>query len=408
MHELIELPGLTEHMARIKVIGVGGGGCNAVDRMIAEGVQQVEFVAINTDAQALHHSAAHTCIQIGTRLTRGLGSGGNPATGQRSAEETSPHLAASLKDSDMVFITAGMGGGTGTGAAPTVAAQARQSGALTVGVVTLPFSFEGKHRRQLAEEGIEHLRACVDTLIVIPNDRLLHTAERHTTMLEAFRLADQVLYHGIQGIAELITRRGLINVDFADVHTIMAEAGTAWMAIGEGSGQGRMVEAITNALQSPLIEGSIEGAYGVLCNIVGGPDLSISEINDGLTLVQQMVDPEAHIIVGAVPDPTITHGTVRVTLIATGFQQTQPHIQRSAARPTSAAPVAPTSTKERQAPTEPPPVPAEAPAEAPRAQAPALSLAVGEQSDTYLELPPFLRRRNERRRQRPPEEDERV
>jgi cell division protein FtsZ len=305
--------------ASIKVVGVGGGGCNAINRMIAEGVQGVDFIAINTDAQMLHASLAGERLQIGTRLTRGLGSGGKPIIGQSAAEEDKEELMTSLKGADMVFITAGMGGGTGTGAAPIVADLAQDLGILTVGVVTRPFGFEGNHRRRVAELGIEQLRPVVDTLIVVPNDRLVQNVSKHTSIIQAFRMADDVLFQGIQGIVDLITHSGLINVDFADVHAIMACAGTAWIAIGHGSGTARMVEAVNQALSSPLLEVSIEGARGVLCNIVGGEDLCIAEIHEGIDIVTRTVDPEANIIFGTVTDPTITNGEVKVTLIATGF-----------------------------------------------------------------------------------------
>lgn len=311
-----ELP--SENFAQIKVIGVGGGGSNAVNRMIQAGVKGVDFIAVNTDAQALLKSDAPTRIRIGDKLTKGLGSGGNPDTGRRAADESSEELFEVLKGADMVFITAGMGGGTGTGAAPVVAQISREIGALTVGVVTKPFMFEGAHRRSAAEEGINLLKEQVDTLITIPNDRLLQIAEKKTTMHEAFRIADDVLRQGIQGISDLIIEPGLINLDFADVKTIMQVAGSALMAIGRGTGDSRCVDAARQAIESPLLEISIEGAKGVLFNITGGPDLGILEVNEAATLIKEHADPDANIIFGAVIDPEMG-SDVKITLIATGF-----------------------------------------------------------------------------------------
>ncbi|HEY1017002.1 MAG TPA: cell division protein FtsZ, partial [Herpetosiphonaceae bacterium] len=267
---------LLENFAQIKVIGVGGGGSNAVDRMIEAGLQGVEFITVNTDAQALIHSSAMR-VRIGDKLTRGLGSGGNPVIGQKAAEETQDQLEDVLKGSDMIFITAGMGGGTGTGASPVIAGIAQEQGALTVGVVTRPFSFEGNHRRKVAESGIEQLKPSVDALIVVPNDRLLQIASKNTKVQEAFRMADDVLRQGIQGISDLITNRGLINLDFADVKTIMSQQGTALMAIGFGAGDNRMIDAANMAISSPLLEISIDGAKGVLFNVTGGEDLGLLE-----------------------------------------------------------------------------------------------------------------------------------
>lgn len=270
---------IDEDGARIIVIGAGGGGSNAVDRMIKAHVAGVEFIAVNTDAQALAQSVAPVRIRIGEQVTRGLGSGGNPLTGQKAAEESLNELAAAIQGADMVFITAGMGGGTGTGAAPVIAGVAQDGGALTVGVVTRPFSFEGARRGKVAEQGIEQLRPAVDTLIVIPNDRLMQVSTRSTSMVEAFTLADEVLRQGIQGIAELITVRGLINLDFADVRAIMAQSGSALMALGRGTGRNRMVDAVTMAVASPLLEQSIDGAKGVIFNVTGGEDLGMQEID---------------------------------------------------------------------------------------------------------------------------------
>ncbi len=304
--------------AQIKVIGAGGGGSNAVDRMIETGVQGIDFITVNTDAQALIHSGAPVRVRIGDKLTKGLGSGGNPVIGQKAAEETTEELYEVLKSSDMVFITAGMGGGTGTGSSPVIAQIAQELGALTVGVVTKPFTFEGAHRRKVAEQGIEQLKPVVDTLIVIPNDRLLQITSRNTSMLEAFRMADDVLRQGIQGISDLITVRGLINLDFADVKSIMTQAGSALMAIGRGSGDSRMVEAANMAISSPLLELSIDGAKGVLFNIMGGDDLGIQEVYEAADIIAKAADPDANIIFGAVIDPNMRE-EVKITLIATGF-----------------------------------------------------------------------------------------
>jgi cell division protein FtsZ len=305
-------------VARIKVIGVGGGGSNAVNRMISSDVSGVEFWTINTDAQALVHSAAARRLQIGQKLTRGLGAGGNPAIGQKAAEESRDELAAALEQTDLVFITAGMGGGTGTGAAPIVAQIAKEMGALTVGIVTRPFSFEGRRRTNQAEEGIAALRGAVDTLIVIPNDKLLAVISEQTPMQEAFRIADDVLRQGVQGISDIITIPGLVNVDFADVRAVMADAGSALMGIGIGSGKSRAREAATAAISSPLLEASIEGARGVVFNITGGNDLTLHEVNSAAEAIYEVVDPEANIIFGAVIDERL-QGEIRITVIATGF-----------------------------------------------------------------------------------------
>jgi cell division protein FtsZ len=326
MEDLLEL--VTENFAQLKVVGVGGGGSNAVDRMIEAGVQGVEFIAVNTDAQALLHSSAPRRIRIGDKLTKGLGSGGNPVIGQKAAEESSEELAEALRGADMVFITAGMGGGTGTGASPVIAQLAREAGALTVAVVTKPFTFEGNRRRVVAEEGIASLKPNVDTLIVIPNDRLLQITDKHTSMLEAFRIADDVLRQGIQGISDLITVRGLINLDFADVKAIMANAGSALMAIGYGTGEHRMVDAAQAAISSPLLEISIDGAKGVLFNVTGGPELTMWEVNEAAEIIARAADPDANIIFGAVIDENM-RDEVKITLIATGFD----HEPRSRSRP---------------------------------------------------------------------------
>src|SRR5438874_8327044 len=316
-----------EGFAQIRVIGVGGGGSNAVNRMIQANMMGIEFIAVNTDAQALLLTEAQHRIRIGDKLTRGLGAGGNPGVGAKAAEENAEELYEALKGSDMVFITAGMGGGTGTGASPIVAQIAREVGALTVGVVTKPFSFEGSKRRNAAEEGIANLKQHVDTLITVPNDRLLQVADKKMPLSEAFRLADDVLRQGIQGISDLITVPGLINLDFADVKTIMSTAGSALMAIGEANGDTRAVDAAHMAIASPLLDIDISGARGVLFNITGGMDLTLFEVNEAADIISRAAHPEANIIFGAVQDPTFD-GKVKITVIATGFdgQQMRPHL----------------------------------------------------------------------------------
>jgi cell division protein FtsZ len=305
-------------VANIKVIGVGGGGSNAVNRMIASDVIGVEFWSINTDAQALTLASAPARLQIGQKLTRGLGAGGNPAIGQKAAEESRDEIAKALEGADLVFITAGMGGGTGTGAAPIVAEVAKEMGALTVGVVTRPFIFEGRRRTSQAEQGVEGLKSRVDTLIIIPNNKLLEVIPEQTPMQEAFRYADDVLRQGVQGISDIITIPGLINVDFADVRAVMADAGSALMGIGIGSGKSRAREAAIAAISSPLLESSIEGARGVVFNITGGSDLTLHEVNAAAETIYEVVDPNANIIFGAVIDDRL-QGEVRLTVIATGF-----------------------------------------------------------------------------------------
>jgi cell division protein FtsZ len=304
--------------ANIKVVGIGGGGSNAVSRMTQAEVRGIEFIAINTDAQALARTEANRKIHIGDKLTKGLGAGGQPAIGTKAAEETSDQIYEALKDADMVFITAGMGGGTGTGAAHVIAQISQEVGALTVGVVTRPFTFEGARRRSNADEGIGNLREKVDTLIVIPNDRLLHVVDKKMSFEAAFRVVDEVLHHGIQGIAELITVPGLINLDFADVKAIMAKAGSALMAIGVADGDDRAVEAARRAIASPLLEVSINGAKGVLFNVTGGPDLTLHEISQAAEVIASAADADANIIFGAVIDPRM-QGDIKITVIATGF-----------------------------------------------------------------------------------------
>lgn len=315
---MIEFDLENEQFAQIKVIGVGGGGSNAVNRMIAAGLRGVEFIAVNTDAQALYLSNAECKLQIGEKLTKGLGAGANPEIGYQAAEESKEQIKEVLKGADMVFVTAGMGGGTGTGAASVIASVARELGALTVGVVTKPFTFEGRRRMSAAEKGIANLKETVDTLIVIPNDRLLQVVEKRTPILEAFRIADDVLRQGVQGISDLIAVPGLINLDFADVKTIMKETGSALMGIGVASGDNRAAEAAKAAISSPLLETSIEGARGVLLNITGGNNLGLYEVNEAAEIVAEAADPDANIIFGAVIDESL-QDEVRITVIATGF-----------------------------------------------------------------------------------------
>jgi len=304
--------------AKIKVIGLGGGGSNAITRMVREEIQGVEFIAMNTDAQALSITEAPTRLQLGEKLTRGLGVGGDHALGQRAAEESRDELKELVDGADMVFVTGGMGGGTGTGAAPIIADIAKQSGALTIAVVTKPFSFEGNHRCQVANEGITRLLGKVDTLIIIPNDRLLDLCDQKTGVDNAFKLADDVLRHGVQAIAEVITTPGLINLDFADVKSVMKDAGPAWMSMGRGSGQNRAIDAANQALASPLLDVSINGSKAVLFNVVGGSSLTLFEVNEAADVIRQAVDPEANIIFGVAHDPDMEN-EVRITLIATGF-----------------------------------------------------------------------------------------
>lgn len=341
------------NVAKIKVMGVGGGGCNAVNRMIESQVSGIEFWAINTDAQALENAYAPQKLQIGQKITRGLGAGGNPAIGQKAAEESRDELAHALENTDLVFITAGMGGGTGTGAAPIAAEVAKEMGCLTVGVVTRPFTFEGRRRTKQAEKGIEAFRSRVDTLIVIPNNQLLSVISPETPVQEAFGVADDVLRQGVQGISDIITIPGLINVDFADVRAIMADAGSALMGIGLGSGKSRAREAAVAAVSSPLLEASIHGAKGVVINITGGHDLTLHEVNAAADSIYEVVDEDANIIFGAVIDESLD-GEVRITVIATGFdgeteefELEEPSTESRSVFPTMATvPQAPRQTKE--------------------------------------------------------------
>ena len=306
--------------ATIKVIGVGGAGNNAINRMIESGIKGIEFIAVNTDRQVLQKSEAGTKIQIGEKITRGLGAGANPDIGAQSAEESKSEIAEALRGADMVFVTAGMGGGTGTGAAPIVAQTARELGILTIGVVTKPFTFEGKKRLSQAERGIDSLKGRVDALVVIPNDKLLQIIDRKTTVIEAFQMADDVLRQGVQGISDLITITGEVNLDFADVKTIMLNTGMAHMGVGRASGENRAEDAAKEAIQSPLLETSIEGARGVIINITGGEDLGLQEVNTAAELIQRSVDPDANIIFGTVRDDSMSD-EILITVIATGFDK---------------------------------------------------------------------------------------
>lgn len=338
------LPNQIESFARIKVVGVGGGGCNAVNRMIDEGLQGIDFVAVNTDAQALMLAKANTRVRIGEKLTRGLGSGGDPETGRKAAEESAEMMYDVLKGSDMVFITAGMGGGTGTGAAAIVAQIAKEVGALTIGVVTRPFTFEGSRRIQSAENGITKLKEQSDTLIVIPNDRLLQIVDKRANLQQAFRLADDVLRQGVQGISELITVPGLINLDFADVRTIMSEGGAALMAVGSGKGEEAARMAAEQAISSQLLDITIDGARGILFNVTGGPELTLFEVNQAAAIIKETAHPDVNLIFGAVIDPNM-RDDVRITVIATGFERTG--VPRRMVEP---APVERTERSSQQAP----------------------------------------------------------
>jgi len=320
-HRTASPPQSNESFARIKVVGVGGGGCNAVDRMIDEGLQGVDFVGINTDAQALMLSKASLRVRVGEKLTRGLGSGGDPEVGRKATEESAEELYSVLKGSDMVFITAGMGGGTGTGGSPVIAQIAKEVGALTIGVVTRPFTFEGSRRIQSAESGISRLKEQADTLIVIPNDRLLQIVDKRANLQQAFRVADDVLRQGVQGISELITVPGLINLDFADVRTIMSEGGAALMAVGQAQGEDAARMAAEQAISSQLLDITIDGAHGILFNVTGGPELTLFDVNQAAAIIKETAHPDVNLIFGAVIDPGMKD-KVRITVIATGFERT--------------------------------------------------------------------------------------
>jgi cell division protein FtsZ len=375
-----------DNFARIRVVGVGGGGSNAVNRMIEAGVAGVDFIAINTDSQALLMSDAPTRVHIGEKSTRGLGAGGNPEQGEKAADESVEDLYEVLKDSDMVFVTAGMGGGTGTGAAPIVARVAKEHGALTIGVVTRPFMFEGTQRSKIAEQGLEQLKEHVDTLIVIPNDRLLELTDKRVSLNESFRMADDVLRQGIQGISELITVPGLINLDFADVRAIMSQGGAALMAVGVGEGEDRARIAAEQAISSRLLDVTIDGAQGILFNITGGPGMSLYEVNQAAAIIRETAHPDANLIFGAVIDEGM-QDRVRITVIATGFERNAPsrrqvlQQQYGETTPThSPSPAGERPAPSRQAPPRPPAAPEEED-EQPKF------------SPNNIDIPAFLRRR---------------
>ncbi len=372
------------YLAVIKVVGIGGGGVNAVNRMIEVGLKGVEFIAVNTDAQALLMSDADVKLDIGRELTRGLGAGANPEIGKKAAEDHADEIEEVLKGADMVFVTAGEGGGTGTGGAPVVARIARSLGALTIGVVTRPFGFEGRRRQSQAESGIENLRAEVDTLIVIPNDRLLSLSDRNISVIDAFRQADHVLLQGVSGITDLITTPGLINLDFADVRSVMHGAGTALMGIGSARGEDRAVEAAEKAISSPLLEAGIDGAHGVLLSVSGGSDLGLFEIQEAAQRVSDAAHPDANIIFGAVIDDTLGD-EVRVTVIAAGFDGGELPARRGAAAAARKPEEPPAPTPIRQAPR---PV-ADAPVSTPPSQQP--RRIVFEDSEDELDIPDFLK-----------------
>ncbi|MEO3947460.1 cell division protein FtsZ [Gorillibacterium sp. CAU 1737] len=367
-----------DQLATIKVIGVGGGGSNAVNRMIENGIQGVEFITVNTDVQALNLAKSELKLKIGEKLTRGLGAGANPDVGKKAAEESREAIVQALKGSDLVFVTAGMGGGTGTGAAPVIAEIARECGALTVGVVTRPFTFEGRKRALQAEQGIAALKEKVDTLIVIPNDRLLEIVDKKTPMVEAFREADNVLRQGVQGISDLIMVPGLINLDFADVKTIMTERGSALMGIGIGTGENRAAEAAKKAIMSPLLETSIEGARGVIMNITGGANLSLYEVNEAAEIVIAASDPEVNVIFGAIIDENLKE-EIKVTVIATGFEHKEASIPQPKRPSTSAEPNASVSSGQ---------------AAGDGNRVPPLRPFGSQPSGDQLDIPTFLRRKN--------------
>lgn len=361
----------TANFAKIRVLGVGGGGNNALNSMISQSqIQGVDFIAVNTDAQALLTGHAATKMQIGENFTKGLGSGGDPEVGRQAAEESQEKIKDMLDGSDMVFLAAGMGGGTGTGATPTIAKIAKELGALTIAVVTKPFAFEGTRRMVTAEDGIENLKDKVDTLIVIPNQRILDVVDRKLSLLEAFKVADSVLTQGVQGISDLITMPGLINVDFADVRTIMTNAGSALMGIGTGVGENRAQTAARTAIASPLLEISMDGARGVLFNIIGGPDLTMSEVDESAKIIAAAADPDANIIFGATIDESM-RDQIKITVIATGFDQTKQKLKEFIVQDKKPAEVKPQSTT---MPTSPP--------------------QKEENEEDIFEIPAFLRQRN--------------
>lgn len=380
-----------ENFARIRVVGVGGGGSNAVNRMIEAGVSGVDFMVVNTDSQALLLSEAPVRVHIGEKSTRGLGAGGDPEVGERAANESVDDIYTVLQGSDMVFVTAGMGGGTGTGAAATIAKVARDQGALTIGVVTRPFMFEGSRRAQNADDGIQRLKEHVDTLIVIPNDRLLELTDKRVSLTDSFRLADEVLRQGIQGISELITVPGLINLDFADVRTIMSEGGAALMAVGYGQGEDRARQAAEEAINSRLLDVTIDGAQGILFNVTGGNDLSLYEVNQAAAIIRETAHPDANLIFGAVIDETM-RDEIRITVIATGFERTtsrRQFLQDQYSRSVRPHPSRAAQPPARQVPSRQP-----QPAEVEASEAPPPKEPVQPKfSPNNLDIPAFLRRR---------------
>ena len=386
---------IPDSFAKIKVIGVGGGGSNAVNRMIEEGMGGVEFCAINTDAQALLLSNAPRRVRIGEKITRGLGAGGNPEVGQKAAEESAEELYDVVRGADMVFVACGLGGGTGTGAAPVVAQIAKECGALTIGVVTRPFTFEGTRRGQNAENGINRLKDHVDTLIVIPNDRLLQIVDKRASLQDSFRLADDVLRQGIQGISELITVPGLINLDFADVKTIMSEGGAALMAVGKAKGEDRARVAAEQAISSSLLDITIDGARGILFNVTGGPNMTLYEVDQAAAIIKETAHPEVNMIFGAVVDPNMGE-EMRITVIATGFDRAG-MAPRRIERPTTVGNSRPTVSTSRPA-SQPAQQPAQRPAPQQHEEAPASTGSLSDFSPrSYntddLDIPAFLRRR---------------
>ncbi len=390
-----------ENFAQIKVIGVGGGGGNAVNRMINEGLGGVEFISINTDNQALMLAKAKTRVRIGDKLTRGLGAGGNPEIGRKAAEESSDELYEVLRGADMIFIACGMGGGTGTGASPVVAQIAKELGALTIGVVTRPFSFEGTRRQQSAEQGIEALKSQVDTLIVIPNDRLLQIADKRASLQQAFSLADDVLRQGIQGISELITVPALINLDFADVRTIMSEGGAALMAVGKANGDDRARKAAESAISSGLLDVTIDGARGILFNITGGPNLSLFEVNEAAAIIKESAHPEVNLIFGAQIDENMGD-ELRITVIATGFEQSRAQRKMEAQlqpRQPVARPVQQPQQQQMPRPAQqqpsnlPPEQPYAPPQPRPAQQPPMQDVPARVYDEDDIDIPTFLRKR---------------
>lgn len=392
-----------ETFAKIKVVGVGGSGNNAISRMIESKIKGVEFVAINTDAQALHHSKASEKVHIGKNLTKGLGAGMNPEIGRQAAEENRDEIQEVLKGSDMVFVTCGLGGGTGTGAAPIVAETAKELGALTVSVVTKPFAFEGAQRRAIAEEGLDNLKDRVDSLITIPNDKLLSIIDRKTTLLSAFRIVDDVLRQGVQGISDLITKPGVVNVDFADVRAILEDSGSALMGIGIASGDNRAIEAARQAINSPLLELSIDGAKGVLFNVSGSSDLTMLEINEAANVITENIDPNAKVIFGAVTDDQIRKGDVHITVIATGFDTAKvKETSEKISRAFSGAAIPIETTKKKEEPKEKMTFPAKKLETKmiieEKIQPRGISMRgeTEEQEEDDLEIPAFIRRKMEK------------